>query len=66
LLDAQKICPAQQALAFRKFLSAHFLGAETTRRARPLALRRFKTARPALLELRFRKPWVRFLFTFDG
>ena len=44
----------------------YFLKDETVRRLRPLSRRRFKTARPAFVEFRFRKPWVRFRFTLDG
>lgn len=44
----------------------YFFGAETASRFRPLERRRLRTARPALVELRFRKPWVRFLFSLEG
>ena len=44
----------------------YFLPAETARRFRPLSRRRFKTALPALVELRRRNPCVRLRFTFDG
>jgi len=44
----------------------YFLPAETARRFRPLSRRRFKTALPALVELRRRNPCVRLRLTFDG
>ena len=44
----------------------YFLGAEAASRFRPFARRRLRTARPALVELRLRKPWVRFLRSLEG
>ena len=44
----------------------YFFGAEAASRFRPLARLRLSTARPATVELRLRKPWVRFLRSFEG
>lgn len=55
-----------RALSGARVTSRYFFGAETTRRLRPLARRRFSTLRPATVELRFRNPWVRFRFTLLG
>jgi hypothetical protein len=41
--------------------SGHFFpGIATLRRLRPLARRRARTFRPAAVDIRSRKPWVRF------
>jgi hypothetical protein len=37
----------------------YFDGVETAMRLRPLARRRFKTLRPAAVDMRLRKPWTR-------
>ena len=39
---------------------------QTVRRLRPFARRAFKTFLPALVAIRARKPWVRFLFKLLG
>lgn len=39
---------------------------QTARRARPLRRRAFRTARPALVAMRARKPWVRLRRTTEG
>ncbi len=44
----------------------YFLAADTARRFRPFARRRRRTSWPARVLFRFRKPWVRLRFTFDG
>jgi len=54
--------PSQPGL-FRK---AILLPAQTLRRLRPRARRRFSTRRPPLVRIRTRNPWVRFRFRLFG
>jgi hypothetical protein len=46
--------------------AAYFFAIVTARRFRPLARRRFKTARPARVFIRLRNPWVRFRLLLCG
>lgn len=44
----------------------NYHSSETVKRYRPFFRRRAKTFRPFLVLIRFRNPWSRFLFRFDG
>jgi hypothetical protein len=44
----------------------HFYSSETVRRDLPFFRRRARTFRPFLVLIRFRNPWSRFLFKFEG
>ena len=60
-LDCEKLSPSTQPQPLREAFvrQAHFLYVDTDSRLRPFARRRLMTARPDLVCMRARKPWVR-------
>jgi hypothetical protein len=70
VLHPQELAASAKPSLFPKALSAarhHYFWYDfTTKRLRPLAIRFFKTPRPALVEFRFRNPWARFRLIFEG
>ena len=58
VVDSSEIFRTQEADTFRKTRDGNYLSELTVSFLRPLARRRERTARPFLVSMRLRNPWV--------